>query len=151
MTQRDRIDAFLAEFCMKLDMQPARLSKHGTCAFDYDGAFAIVLEVPAGADMLVLYADLLALPKSRRERLLVQLLARNFALQETDGAVFAIDEVGERVLLCYRQPIERLDQSSFENLIENFAAAAHRHHLELALNVEPEPDERHGPHLGLKV
>lgn len=131
MNHSDTVDRLLAEFSHRLGFPPVELSEHGTCAFDYH-ELTIVLEVPAGGDALHLYASVMQLPPTGRQRLFERLLKLNLYGRETGGASFALDEQENAVVLCYSQSIEQLDHRRFANVIENFSLTLQRWHLALA-------------------
>lgn len=149
MNHRDRVDALLAELCLKLGVPPVALSPAGTCAFDHRDALRLVLEVPRDSDLLFLHGVVALLPEKDAEPLLERLLALNLVTNETGGAVFGIDPRERSVVLCYRQPIALLDHVSFESLMENLIAALRRWRHELG--AEAAERGRVGIDLGLRV
>jgi hypothetical protein len=118
----------------------------GADAFEYrdDGVYTLAaedglnvsLQLPELGDVIYLYAPMTQLPEENLEAFYARLLRMNLLCSETQGGTLALDERGNRIVLCYCANAAALDAVGFANMVGNFveAAAAVRRTL---LSVEP--------------
>lgn len=97
----------------------------GVCALqDAQGQEAVVLELPAGSDSLLLHCQLFA-PGIQAEQLATWrlLMKLNFEMNAMRGCWLALDEE-EQVRLCYQQSLEGLTPATFTALLLAFMQQA---------------------------
>lgn len=151
MEARPFVDGLLAEFGQRLELGPLALSKDGTCGFTFRNDVPIALELEEGGEVLHLHATMCSpIPEAGREALYERVLKLNLLGLETRGAVFAVSDHRNAIILCYPQPVEALDLLLLEAVFENFLAVVDRWHGPLneaqsepkPLQTEPDDDPR---------
>lgn len=129
----ETVNLWLAEFAQQEGISQLMLDERGLIGLRVDDVLEIEIEVPSEQSQIYLRAGLMPLPEQDRERWYCDLLERNFLLQETGGASFAIDAQRAQVALSFCEPLDRLDAMSFANVLRNFISAALAAHRELNL------------------
>ena len=125
------VNALLGELGNKLGAPGLQLSEYGTCGFTYKDKLELFLELPEASDVLHFYAPIMKIPQKRREKIFRELLKMNFFTDATNGATFAINDESDEIVLNFNEMIERLDQTTFETIIENFISTLDEHFDEL--------------------
>lgn len=98
---------------------------NGVCAMqDEQGQEAVILELPAGSDTLLLHCQLFASALLTDQLTTWRLLMKlNFEMQAMRGCWLALDEE-EQVRLCYQQPLAALTPATFSALMLAFMQQA---------------------------
>lgn len=117
---QDSVNQWLAQFAQAEGLTDLQLDERGLIGLQVDSALEIEIEVPHDQSLLYLRAALLPIPPQDRELVYARLLERNFLLQDSNGAAFAIDADRAQLALSLCQPIGRLDGLDFANILRSF-------------------------------
>ena len=120
------VDLLLSEFGSARGIAGATLSEAGTCALNHEDGLEMVLELSQDGQTLHWYTAISRVPAEDRESYYARLLSLNLLGQETDGATLALNNLENEIVLCYREPVERLDSGRFNNVTENFLNSSFR-------------------------
>lgn len=131
MNNTHLINQWLATLSDHANIPPLKLDDNGVCAIKYNHEVECVLEFPHQGDVIYFYSPMGSIPTENTTDFLKHLLKANLFCLETHGATFAIDEIHNRVILCYPQPIILLDETLFLNAINNFLEIAYIWHEKL--------------------
>lgn len=98
---------------------------NGVCAMqDEQGKEAVILELPAGSDTLLLHCQLFASALLTDQLTTWRLLMKlNFEMQAMRGCWLALDEE-EQMRICYQQPLAGLTPATFSALMLAFIQQA---------------------------
>lgn len=98
---------------------------NGVCAMqDEQGQEAVILELPAGSDTLLLHCQLFASALLTDQLTTWRLLMKlNFEMQAMRGCWLALDEE-EQMRICYQQPLAGLTPATFSALMLAFIQQA---------------------------
>lgn len=98
---------------------------NGVCAMqDEQGQEAVILELPAGSDTLLLHCQLFASALLTDQLTTWRLLMKlNFEMQAMRGCWLALDEE-EQMRICYQQPLAGLTPATFSTLMLAFIQQA---------------------------
>jgi len=98
---------------------------NGVCAMqDEQGQEAVVLELPAGSDTLLLHCQLFSSTLLTEQLATWRLLMKlNFDMHAMRGCWLALDEE-EQMRLCYQQPLTSLTPATFSALMLAFIQQA---------------------------
>ncbi len=91
------------------------LNEEGFCDLAYE-ELDLVISVPEGSDLVHLYGFILP----EKPELFEKLLKINLLRIDTKGAFFALNEREKYIVLVQTQPVEGLNFSQFETLLQNF-------------------------------
>ena len=116
----ETVNGFLSELGGKIGIQNLSLSDQGTCSFSFEDEIGLVIEAQSHSDEVHLYGELMTVPASGSEDVLLQLLQANLDLRQTQGATFALDSQKNTIVLYFDTQLDGLDQTQFEAVIENF-------------------------------
>lgn len=117
---QDSVNGWLAAFAQAEGLADLQLDERGLIGLQVDAALEIEIEVPLEQDLVYLRSTLMPIPAQDRESVYAWLLKRNFLLQDSGGAAFAIDADRAQLALSLCQPIGRLDALDFANLLRGF-------------------------------
>jgi hypothetical protein len=104
--------------------EPLAFDDNGLCVLAHQDGFAITLMSTASSDMLLLSAQLIAVPDADREALFAWLLRLNFLGLDTGGAALSIDEEERHVYLCHNVALGRVDAPNLVTVLGNFIEVA---------------------------
>lgn len=123
MKAQQKLQLMLDEFAGSLGIK-LKLDK-GVCALqDNRGQEAVVLELPANSDTLLLHCQLFAMQKYAENVAAWRLLMTvNFEMNAMRGCWLALDDEDE-IRLCSQQAIDSLNASSFNQLLLAFMQQA---------------------------
>jgi len=124
LSPQETVNLWLKELASSEGVPELRLDARGLLGLRVDEALEIEIEVPAQEPLMYLRAAVMALPEQGRLACLTRLLERNFLLQDSAGAAFAIDSERNQIALSLRQPLARLDALDFINLLRGFISTA---------------------------
>lgn len=122
----DKVNRLLAGLGQRIGVGGLALSSAGTCGFTLADRLQLAIELPEASAEFYLYSPMLPIPSIDAEPLFRRLLTMNLFCRETDGATFAISERLNSVVLCYGHGWADLDQTGFDNILENFIVTAER-------------------------
>ncbi len=117
---RNLINKWLQIVASDAQIPSLALDANGVCALRYGEDIECVIECPEGSEVIYFYTPMCNVPDMGAERLFREVLKANLFCSETHGATFAIDEVRNRLILCYPQPTALLDEQLFANILANF-------------------------------
>ena len=126
MDKKEIVNSWLAELGGQAGIQSLALNDEGICAIRYNNKINVDVEYPDQSEKVYLNCPMLPVPDddSERDRVFDEIMRLNFFAMETRGAVFAIDERDESLVLCYGHLVSDLDCVSFMNLLGNFIETA---------------------------
>jgi hypothetical protein len=133
---QDSVNHWLADFAQAEGIADLQLDERGLIGLQVDSALEIEIEVPSEQDLVYLRAGLLPIPAQDRESVYARLLERNFLLQDSSGAAFAIDADRAELALSLCQPVSKLDGLDFANLLRNFIDVALRWQAQLTQELQ---------------
>ena len=117
---QDSVNQWLAQFAQAEGLADLQLDERGLIGLQVDSALEIEIEVPPDQDLVYLRSALMPIPAQDRESVYARLLERNFLLQDSSGAAFAIDADRAQLALSLCQPIGKLDGLDCANLLRSF-------------------------------
>ena len=117
---QDSVNRWLADFAQAEGLADLQLDERGLIGLQVDSALEIEIEVPPDQDLVYLRSALMPIPAQDRESVYARLLERNFLLQDSSGAAFAIDADRAQLALSLCQPIGKLDGLDFAHLLRSF-------------------------------
>lgn len=91
----------------------------GSVALTIDGMFVTLREFDEVGKILI-YGEIGDVPPEGMEMLSVEMLKANHLFRATGGSTISLDEQAHKFYLCRYDDLFRLDQESFEKILENF-------------------------------
>lgn len=119
---RKRVNAWLHQSAIRSHLE-IELNDEGLCAIGHASGIDCALELPEGSGKLYLRAPLLSLQQASATRLR-NCLAEHLLGVRTGGAIFAIDEQEDCLLLWQDASIAQLDAQSFAQWLVDFLRTA---------------------------
>ncbi|CAM2009687.1 CesT family type III secretion system chaperone [Acanthopleuribacter pedis] len=120
MTQaNEQVKHWLAQLGAQIGVALS-LDDEGLCSLTAGEDLTVDVICPPGDTCFYLNLTLLDLTgQSSREMVLQQALTMNLFQQETAGAAIALDPDAEALMLCFTQPVEGTQFSTFNNILTN--------------------------------
>ncbi len=98
----------------------------GVCSLFYGQSETLTIEVPMGADVVVLYSPVLSLHTSDSSSVFKKLLSYALLGRNTSGCVLGFDENSGKLVLSHQDEIKRFDRMSFEACLLSFVEEANK-------------------------
>ncbi|MEZ0385483.1 MAG: type III secretion system chaperone [Verrucomicrobium sp.] len=124
----DLVNSWIASLCVKQGLGAGKLDEFGQWHLVFEQEHRCGVYLPSDSPHLFFVAEICPIPIHAREAFYASLLSHNLALQETEGACFAIDQADETVWLNYGQPLSTLDAPRFEDSLGAFLELAMKWH-----------------------
>jgi len=118
---------------------PATFDESGAIEIELASGQPMVIEVDEQTGVLLLSADLFAVPPSDRTRIFEEAMKLNHLGQGTGGAALGWDAGRDMLVLSALSPIELLDEAAFLGLLSGFIDLVDRLRTDLRQPIEPSP------------
>ncbi len=121
MTERDTVNHWLAA----LPATPAvALDGDGICALQQDKDVLVMVEVPEGSPLCLLYSPVMPEPEAAfLQEWLASAMALNLYGRPLGGCWLAYDRGNAVLVLCYNLPVDRTSSHEFANALQNLVAS----------------------------
>ena len=104
----------------------AALNENNVCVFQHAEKLQFVIELLEPISMLQMYCPIVDVPKQASADFYKRFLKSNLFCIETQGALFALDEANNRIILSYGIPLENLTAVRFIGLVGAFIQIAEK-------------------------
>ncbi|MCO7222895.1 CesT family type III secretion system chaperone [Pleionea sp. CnH1-48] len=102
------------------------LDNSDKCFLHIDTDLTLIVCAPQASSKVFLTIELMRVPSISRESFFEKALQLNLFQQETHGATLAIDDISNKVVVCYSHDISELSFTDFSNLLNNLATVARK-------------------------
>lgn len=121
MSDRNSIQALLAEFGRSIGITDLAFDASGYCILVFDDALVVNMEIDEAEQGLLLYS-LVGNPAGEPGIIYEALLRANFRASQQDAPIFGMAD-GKGITLSKRIPLAGLELSSFNSALEQFVNA----------------------------
>jgi len=129
MNTRETVSNWLKDIAERSGGEVMTVDENGSAAFEFEDSFRVGIEAPGDSEVVHLYAVIADIPADDTEKLslFTRLLTANQFGEQTGGAMFAIHEGTNSILLCYNVLVANTESQDFENTLGNFIETAERY------------------------
>lgn len=105
----------------KIGIEDLEFAENGTCLLILADDLELSIEEVQGENAVYLYGDVATAPATNQAELYARLLAANHFGAETGDATFALNQDTQTVVLLKRISLQGLQETEFQNLVQEFA------------------------------
>jgi len=137
MDKREMANRLIEEFGSMLTVEDLKLDEeNNSCVLLFDENIVLNVEYDPTDARLVFSVYLDEIPQQNSEPLLRQLHASNLYWSLTCGATLALEEASGGIILAYARPVDDIDASKLEAIVQNILDQAEKWRARIARHKE---------------